>query len=49
MTVDVDLFDTLRRIATEIVAVAPDSGQCDSIGEIYHLLRECGAMKEEPQ
>lgn len=34
------LRDALSRIATEIVAVAPDSGQSDSIGEIYHLLRE---------
>jgi chromosome segregation ATPase len=46
------LRDTLRRIGSEIVAVAPDSGQCDSIGEIYHLLREAGCIEdgcEEPR
>lgn len=34
------LRDIINRIAHEITAVAPDSGRCDSIGEIYHLLRE---------
>lgn len=40
------LRDTLQRIATAMPAVAPDSHQNDDTGEIYHLLRECGAIKE---
>jgi hypothetical protein len=42
-----DLLDTLRRIATEFTGLHADTGQNDSIGEIYHLLREAGAIQDE--
>jgi hypothetical protein len=42
-----ELIDTLRRIASEFQALHDDSGKCDSVGEIYHLLRECGAIEED--
>ena len=41
------LRDTLGRIAREFTAIHKDTDACDSIGEIYHLLRECKALQEE--
>lgn len=42
-----DLLDTLRRIYTEFASLHADTGQNDSVGEIYHLLREAGAIPDE--
>jgi len=42
-----ELTDALGRIATEFQALHPDTDKCDYIGEIYHILRETGAIAEE--
>jgi len=40
------LVNTLSRIAIEFQNLHPDTDKCDSVGEIYHLLREAGAIIE---
>jgi hypothetical protein len=42
----INMRSTLERISRKFVALHKDSNQNDSVGEIYHLLRECGALKE---
>jgi len=41
---EAELDDTLGRIAQEFAALYEDSEKTDSVGEIYHLLRESGHL-----